>query len=127
MTSGSSLEPACGFRRGVVPDVFELLVLRKPRGTELATVTRPSESAPLRCRGVVAEVVQPHRAVPQSAHHTFASRRVGRANARRETVFRVIPETDGLVLLGESLHREDRSEGFLPDDPHRAVAPVEDR
>src|ERR1700712_3408014 len=94
-------EPPCGFRRGVVPDMFELLVFRKSRRSELATVTRLPESAPLRCRGVVAEVVQPHRAVPQSTHHTFAPRRIGRTNARRETVFRIVPEADGLGLGGE--------------------------
>src|ERR1700733_10203952 len=106
--------------------MFELLVFREPRWSELATVTRLPESAPLRCRGVVAEVVQPHRAVPQCAHHTFAPRRVGRTNARRETVLRVVAKADGLGLLREALDREDGSEGFLSDDPHRPVTPVED-
>src|SRR6195952_5143800 len=109
-----------------MPDMFELLVFRESSRTELATVTRLSESAPLRCCGVVAEIVQPHRAVPHRAHHTFAPRRVGRTNARRETVFRVIAETDGLGFGCESLHGQDRSEGLLTDDPHRSVTPIED-
>src|ERR1700694_884000 len=122
----SAFEPAGGFGRGVVPDMFDFLVFRESGGAELATVTRLPESAPLRRRGVVAEVVQPHRAVPQRAHHTFAPRRVGRTNARRETIFGVIAKSDRLGLFGEPLHRQNRPEGFLPDDPHRPVAPVED-
>src|SRR5690349_15208982 len=84
-----ALEPAGGLGCGVVPDVFDFLVFREPCRAELAAVTGLSESAPLRRRGVVAEIVEPHRAVPKCPHHTLAPRRIGRAHARRETVFGV--------------------------------------
>src|SRR5690349_15727975 len=95
-----ALEPAGGLGCGVVPDVFDLLIFREPGRAEFTTVAGLSESAPLRRRGVVAEIVEPHRAVPKCSHHTLAPRLIGRSHARRETVFGVVAEFDRLGFRG---------------------------
>src|SRR5215217_4309148 len=122
-----ALEPAGGLGCGVVPNVFDFLVFGEPRRAQLAAVTRLSESAPLRRRGVVAEIVEPHRAVPKCPHHTLAPGLIRRSHARRETVLGVVAEFYRLRLAREPFHRENRSERLLPHDSHRPVTLVEDR
>src|SRR5690242_18704874 len=90
----SAREPTSRLRCGVVPDVLDLLIFREPGGTELATVARLAEAAPLRRGGVVAEIVEPDRSVPQCTYDAFATCRIGCPNSRGETVFRVVAEGD---------------------------------
>ncbi len=51
---------------------------------------------------------------------------VGGPDGARQAVLGVVGEEDGLLLGGEGLDGEDRAEDLLADDPHLAVAAVED-
>src|ERR1700682_1056062 len=118
-------EPPLGARVGVLPDVLDLAVFVETDAAEFAAVARALHTAPFSLRHVGVVVIDPDRAVPQAFRDPLSLACVLRPDRACEPVDGVIGQSDCLVLVGECLDGEYRTERFLSCHQHSRVAAVQ--
>src|SRR5215218_769603 len=122
---GSTPEPALRCGPHVLPDVLGLAVLVQPGSAELAPDAGLLEPAPLRLWDVRVVVIHPHGPMSEPARHPLGPAGILRPHRSGQTVWRVVGQAHGLLLVAEPLHRQDRPERLLLHHPHPGVAPGE--
>ena len=109
-------------RRDVVPDVLGLAVLLEPGLAELAADAGLLVAAPLRLGDVGVVVVDPDGAHAQPAATRWPAAGVLGPHRAGQAVDRVVGDADGVVLVGEGLDGQHRTERLVADDAHAASA-----
>src|SRR6478735_4582078 len=119
-------EPSRRCGRDVVPDVLGLLVFLEPGLPELASDAGLLVTAPLRLGDVRVVVVDPDRAHPQPAGDALALAGVLGPDGAGKTVDGVVRDAYGVVLVGERLDGEHRTEGLVAHHAHPTAYAAED-
>src|SRR4051794_10317756 len=122
----SAVEPALGLRVDVVPDVLGLAILVETRAAELTADAGLLVAAPLGLGHVGVVVVDPDRPHPQPAGDALCLAGVLRPHRTGQAVEAVVGDPDRIVLVGEGLDGEHRSERLLLGYRHVAAHVVED-
>src|SRR4029453_7217598 len=123
--AGSATEPVLGAGAKVLPDVLGLAVLVQSGRAELAADAGPAEAAPLGLRQVGVVVVDPHRPVPQPGRDPLGLSGVLGPDRTGQAVVGVVGDPHRVVLVGEPLDGQHRTERLLVYDPHGLVALVQ--
>src|SRR5690625_1493824 len=130
---GLLAEPPTGSRAGVVPDVFNLLVLGQAVHSQFPANAALLVATPFGLRDVRVVVIDPHRPMTQSPGDPLGPARVLGPDGPGQAVDRVVRQAYrcvfGVLWVGpaEGFHGEHRSERLFLDAAHVARAVVQDR